>query len=166
MRKGFERGRKRAGLNWVGFHDLRRFRATQWNRLGVDLKTIQELLGHADIRTTMRYVGFVDAALDDVRRAQALEARELDRSPGGRHRLLVERLTAVSHCKDWSRREDLNPQPTHYECVALPLSYAGSPLYFQYFSPTAISCHLCCCLFVACSGSFSICWTSRTLAIA
>ena len=68
----------------MGFHDLRRFRATQWNRLGVDLKTIQELLGHADIRTTMRYVGFVDAALDDVRRAQALEARELDRSPGGR----------------------------------------------------------------------------------
>ncbi len=82
--KGFERGRKRAGLNWVGFHDLRRFRATQWNRLGVDLKTIQELLGHAYIRTTMRYVGFVDAALDDVRRAQTLEARELDQSPSGR----------------------------------------------------------------------------------
>jgi hypothetical protein len=25
----------------------------------------------------------------------------------------------------WSRRRDLNPRPTHYECVALPLSYPG-----------------------------------------
>ena len=24
-----------------------------------------------------------------------------------------------------SRRWDLNPRPTHYECVALPLSYSG-----------------------------------------
>ena len=26
----------------------------------------------------------------------------------------------------WCRREDLNPRPTHYECVALPLSYVGA----------------------------------------
>ncbi len=26
----------------------------------------------------------------------------------------------------WSRRRDLNPRPTHYECVALPLSYPGN----------------------------------------
>ena len=32
--------------------------------------------------------------------------------------------------EDWSRRRESNPQPTHYECVALPLSYAGSNLYF------------------------------------
>ena len=25
----------------------------------------------------------------------------------------------------WSRRWDLNPRPTRYECVALPLSYSG-----------------------------------------
>ena len=25
----------------------------------------------------------------------------------------------------WSRRWELNPQPAHYECAALPLSYAG-----------------------------------------
>ena len=25
----------------------------------------------------------------------------------------------------WCRRRDLNPRPTHYECVALPLSYCG-----------------------------------------
>lgn len=27
--------------------------------------------------------------------------------------------------KGWSRRGDLNPGPEHYECPALPLSYAG-----------------------------------------
>ena len=26
---------------------------------------------------------------------------------------------------DWCRRRELNPRPTHYECVALPLSYCG-----------------------------------------
>ena len=37
------------------FHDLRRFRATQWVMQGVDLVTIQTLLGHESIETTMRY---------------------------------------------------------------------------------------------------------------
>ena len=27
----------------------------------------------------------------------------------------------------WCRRRELNPRPTHYECVALPLSYCGLP---------------------------------------
>ena len=27
--------------------------------------------------------------------------------------------------KSWCRRRELNPRPTHYECVALPLSYCG-----------------------------------------
>jgi len=82
--KAFERGREKAELEWVGFHDLRRFRATQWGRLGVDLKTIQELLGHADIQTTMRYVGFVDSAMDDVRRAQEREAQNAECLENGR----------------------------------------------------------------------------------
>ncbi len=31
----------------------------------------------------------------------------------------------------WSRRGDLNPRPTDYESVALPLSYAGLPFIFN-----------------------------------
>src|SRR5215813_8512234 len=31
----------------------------------------------------------------------------------------------------WCRRRDLNPRPTHYECVALPLSYCGTIQCFQ-----------------------------------
>ena len=42
----------------MGFHDLRHFRATLWVKLGVDLVTVKELLGNADIQTTMRYAHF------------------------------------------------------------------------------------------------------------
>jgi site-specific recombinase XerC len=50
----FEAGRKKVGLEWVGFHDLRHFRASQWIMKGVDLRTVQELMGHRDIKTTIR----------------------------------------------------------------------------------------------------------------
>jgi site-specific recombinase XerD len=37
-------------------HALRRTFATQLIRHGVDVKTVQELLGHADLQTTSRYL--------------------------------------------------------------------------------------------------------------
>ena len=80
----FERGRKKAGLHWVGFHDLRHFRATQWVMRGVDLRTVQELLGHSSITTTMRYAHFApDHALRAVHQAEQLEVEEL-RAKNGR----------------------------------------------------------------------------------
>ncbi len=41
-------------------------------------------------------------------------------------RALTEHLKIQANLRNWSRREELNLQPTHYECAALPLSYAGS----------------------------------------
>src|SRR6267142_2795282 len=49
----FYAGRKAVGLEWVGFHDFRHFRASQWVMRGIDLRTIQELLGDRDTTTTM-----------------------------------------------------------------------------------------------------------------
>ena len=77
--KPFKDGCRKSGLGWVGFHDLRRFRATQWVRMGIDIRTVQQMLGHADIQTTLRYVRFVKSALQEVRNAQQVEARELVR---------------------------------------------------------------------------------------
>ena len=73
-RRPFEVGKRKANLPWVGFHDLRRYRATQWVRQGVDLRTVQELLGHADIVTTMRYAHFApDHAIQKIRSVQRSE---------------------------------------------------------------------------------------------
>ncbi len=63
----------RVGLK-VGFHDLRRFRCSQWLIHGVDVRTVQQLMGHSDISTTMRYAGYVSShALQSIREAQAVE---------------------------------------------------------------------------------------------
>jgi len=54
--KVFRAGCKEAGLEWVGFHDLRRFRASRWLLDGIDIETARDLLGHASVQTTQRYL--------------------------------------------------------------------------------------------------------------
>jgi integrase len=55
MRTSFENAVKRAGIPHVRFHDLRHTFASHLVMGGVDIRTVQELLGHKDIRMTMRY---------------------------------------------------------------------------------------------------------------
>lgn len=45
------------GVNHFGPHDLRRTCAKHCRARGADIEQIQLMLGHADIRTTMRYLG-------------------------------------------------------------------------------------------------------------
>ena len=44
-----------AGIPPVRFHDMRHTFATRMVQAGVDLPTLQEILGHASIVTTTRY---------------------------------------------------------------------------------------------------------------
>jgi len=46
---------KRAGLREIGWHVLRHSFASQLVMRGVPLRVVQDLLGHRDIKTTMRY---------------------------------------------------------------------------------------------------------------
>lgn len=46
---------RRAGIEHCRFHDLRHTSATYMVLNGVDLATVKEILGHSDIRLTMRY---------------------------------------------------------------------------------------------------------------
>lgn len=77
----FEKAQQATGLTWIHPEDFRHFRATQWVRQGVDLKTVQELLGHANIRTTMRYAHFAPRhaarSIVEAQRAEAQSLRQL-----------------------------------------------------------------------------------------
>lgn len=50
-----------AGIEDVTLHTLRHTFGTRLVAAGVDLRTVQELMGHSRIETTMRYVHLVDA---------------------------------------------------------------------------------------------------------
>ena len=64
-------------MDWVGFHGFRHFRATEWISDGMTVENVQGLLGHQDIKTTMRYVHYVaEHAQEAVREA---EKRQLAR---------------------------------------------------------------------------------------
>ena len=64
----WERVRKRAGVVGFRFHDYRHDFATKALRLTGNLKTVQKMLNHRDIKTTLRYAHVLDS---DV--AEAME---------------------------------------------------------------------------------------------
>jgi integrase len=58
---------KKVGIGRIGWHTFRHSHSTMLHALGVDLKVQQELLRHADIRTTMNiYTQAVPAALREA----------------------------------------------------------------------------------------------------
>ena len=52
----FETARAKAGLPELRFHDLRHCAGTYMAMAGVALTTVQQILGHRDIKTTSRYI--------------------------------------------------------------------------------------------------------------
>jgi len=55
LKKPFNRLCGRADIEDLTFHDLRHTAATKMVSAGIDLVVVQEILGHNDIKTTMRY---------------------------------------------------------------------------------------------------------------
>jgi site-specific recombinase XerD len=111
MRTPFAKAHARTGLDWVHPKHFRHFRATQWVRQGVDLKTVQELLGHQDIHTTMRYAHFAPKhaarTIVEAQRNEALSLRQL--------------VMGFDRVQESGRRQDVGelerlyslPEPTH-----------------------------------------------------
>lgn len=63
-----------AGIRRIGWHVLRHTFASQLVMVGINIKAVQELLGHSDIRTTMRYAHLAPTVLRDA--VHALETNQ------------------------------------------------------------------------------------------
>jgi len=57
---------KRAGLRKIGWHTLRHTFASHLAQRGVSITIVKELLGHSDIRTTMRYSHMSNLAMKEA----------------------------------------------------------------------------------------------------
>jgi len=55
VKKGFWAALRRSGIDKCRFHDLRHTFATRLVMAGVDIVTVKELMGHKDIKMTIRY---------------------------------------------------------------------------------------------------------------
>lgn len=79
LRDSFENAINRAKLEDFHFHDLRHTFASRLVMAGVDIRTVQELMGHKTIAMTLRYSHL---SPDHKRKAiQALETRFSEKSP-------------------------------------------------------------------------------------
>jgi site-specific recombinase XerD len=55
IRKSFSTALRKSGINNFHFHDLRHSFTSHLVMSGIDINTVRELMGHKDIRMTLRY---------------------------------------------------------------------------------------------------------------
>jgi integrase len=90
--KRFKAALKRAGVREVRFHDLRHTFGTRMAGAGVPMRTLQEWMGHRDIKTTLIYADYapseheaawVEAAFKSTRESESEQTTTHRVLPGG-----------------------------------------------------------------------------------
>ena len=66
VRKGFTSALKRAEIKNFRFHDLRHTFASYLTMSGCNMRTVQQLLGHSTLRTTMKYAHLCKEHLEEA----------------------------------------------------------------------------------------------------
>ncbi|MGO9566345.1 MAG: tyrosine-type recombinase/integrase [Desulfomonilaceae bacterium] len=105
----FTRALKRAGIPHARFHDLRHTFASLLVMAGVDIPTVQQLLGHQDIHMTMRYAHLHP---DHLRQAvEILDSHYMDTEVPATHPNGVERLPQTLDKQPHSEAEASSSSP-------------------------------------------------------
>lgn len=96
VKRQFENDLKFWGGRPLRFHDLRHKAATLLVGRNTDLKTVKEICGHSDIKTTMHYSHLIDGSIEKVAKTFEIAPTEVEnesmarviglRSVGGRRR--------------------------------------------------------------------------------
>jgi integrase len=73
LNRAFKLALKKAGIMDLRFHDLRHTAGTRLGEKGIPVQVISKILGHSDIRTTMRYVHPEDSLKDAVEKLTSSE---------------------------------------------------------------------------------------------
>jgi len=113
----------KAGLRRIRFHDLRHTYASLLIQRGESLAYVKEQLGHSSIQVTVDLYGHLVPGTNRGAVDRLAAATGCNLYATGDEVLRPER--SGSDGEDWSRGRELNPRPTDYESVALPLSYPG-----------------------------------------
>lgn len=90
VRRGFENACRRAGIKNMRFHDLRHTFGSRLIREGVDIVTVQNLLGHHSITITQRYT---HTNSDQTRNAVACLSKKKEPEMAKKH----EKLSHIWH---------------------------------------------------------------------
>ena len=124
----------KAGLPNQRLHDARHAAGSGMDSLSISMGVIKDALGHSSTRVTERYVhsqpaGVAEAfevlsraVISTPTDASELPRTETETETGFGLMTFKPRHIPTNREENWSRLGDLNPGPTHYECVALPLS--------------------------------------------
>jgi len=103
----FRRACKRAGILDLRFHDLRHDLASNLVQAGVDIYKVKELLGHKDLRMTVRYAHLAPENLRVT--VETLDSRE-----SGYILVTVgenkEGAASATPCFSWRPQRDSNPR--------------------------------------------------------